>query len=92
MESCLVKNKEKLEYIDNKLLESISNITGLSITDIRNLDIEDIEEKVGINPKPSKIFFNWENSEKEGWQNLKFIDENELIKREKRMDKELRQL
>jgi len=92
MESCLVKNKDKLEFIDDNLLESISNFTDLSKTDIRNLDIEDIEKHIGVNPKPSKVFFNWENAEKEGWQNLKFVDENEFIKREKRMDKELRQL
>lgn len=92
MEFCLVKNKDKLEYTDNNLLESISNITDLSKTDIRNLDIEDIEKHIGVNPKLSKVFFNWENAEKEGWQNLRFVDENEFTKRENRMDKELRQL
>lgn len=88
---CLVKNKDKLEFIDNNLLEAISNITDLSKTDIINFDIEYIEKHIGVNPKPSKIFFNWENAEKEGWQNLKFVNENEFIKREKRMDRELRQ-
>jgi len=92
MEPCLVKNKDKLKNIDNNLLESISNITNLSKKDIINLDIEDIEKKIGVNPNPSKVFFNWENAEKEGWQNLRFVTENEITKREKRMDKELRQL
>ena len=92
MESCLVKNKDKLGNIDNNLLESISSITKLKKIDIRNWDIEDIEKHIGVNPKPSKVFFNWENAEKDGWQNLKFVDENEFTKREKRMDKKLKQL
>ena len=48
MEFCLVKNKDKLEFIDKKLLESISNITDLSKIDIRNLDIEDIEKHIKV--------------------------------------------
>lgn len=86
---CLVKQKDKLRDIDKRLLILIAKRTNLNQDDIRNLDIEHIEKKVGIEPKPKKNYFNWEDGEKDGWQNLTFVRENTLNKRELRMDKEL---
>lgn len=87
--SRLVKHKDKLEAMDRQLLISIARHTGLTENDVRTLDIEDIEKKVGIKAKAKRIHFSWENVEKEGWQNLRFIDEEKLKKREMQMDREL---
>jgi len=91
-DSSLVKNKDKLAAVNRQLVESIIQRTNLSEIDIETLDIEMIEKKIGIRAKAKKLFFDWENSEKDGWQNLKFVDEKKLCERELRMDKELMSL
>ena len=92
MDSCLVKNKDKLMKIDRLLLNSIIQCTDLNERDLKTMDIEVIEKKVGIKTRASKVFFDWENSEKDGWQNQKFVSEEELNNRELRMDEELKRL
>jgi hypothetical protein len=81
----------KVKKVDSELQSSISSSTGLSKEDIRLKNIEDIEKHVGIQPKKHEFFFMWEKGEKDGWQtSLKFINEREFEKREKEMEKELK--
>lgn len=87
--SCLVKHKEKLRDTDERLLGLIARCTNIPKEDIRHLDIENIEKRAGIEAKPKKDYFNWENGEKDGWQTIKFVSEAKLNKRELRMDEEL---
>lgn len=86
---CLVKHKDKLKDTDERLLRLIARHTNLTKDDIKTLDIENIEKRAGIKAKAKKNYFNWEDEEKDGWQNLKFVSESKLNKRELRMDKEL---
>lgn len=59
--------------------------------EIRDLEMEKLEKKIGIKSVEPRIYFSWENSEKEGWQNSKkFVDEDKLAVRERQIDLELR--
>ncbi|CAD6492814.1 MAG: hypothetical protein DIAAKJNI_00394 [Candidatus Argoarchaeum ethanivorans] len=84
----LVKHKEKLEEVDNVLLDAISHRTNLNKNEIKTLDMEEIEKKLKIRAKPPKIHFEWELAEKMGWQltQTKFTSEEELNRREKMVD------
>ena len=80
-----------LTPIAGELLGSIINYKG-GYKLIMRLDCNGVELEYILTHSQTKVFFNWENAEKEGWQNLRFVTENEITKREKRMDEELRQL
>jgi hypothetical protein len=78
--------------IDRKILSKITQRTRFSISKIKSTKMEDLERELNIKARPPKIYFDWEKSEKDGhgYQNLKFVSEEEYARREAKLDSELK--
>ena len=87
----MISNEQKAQTkkLSAALHHSITSRTKLTEDEVDNLDIGDIERKVGIKPFASRTYFSWEIAEKDGWQNSKFVGEDELERREQRVSSDL---
>ncbi len=81
--------ENEIERLNNILLSAIEKKTKLTREEIKKKGIEDIESQQGIIIKKPRYYFEWEASEKVGWQysNLKFVPESTYKKREKKLEK-----
>jgi hypothetical protein len=79
-----------MNEIDRKILSKITQRTHISISKIKSTKIEDLERELNIEARPPKIYFDWERSEKDGYQDLKFVSEKEYEHREAKLDSELK--
>jgi hypothetical protein len=83
------EQKARMKKLDAALLSCIASKTNLSHAEIKGSDIEVIEKKAGITVAAPRLYFSWEQTEKDGWQSLKFVDEKVLEERERRVEREL---
>jgi hypothetical protein len=87
-----IYKKEKMKELNKKLEEGILKNSNLTKDDVINKDFQEIERNEKIEIRKPKIYFTWEKGEKVGWQiNLsKFISEETYKKREKKLNKILK--
>lgn len=84
------EQKIRMHDIDKKILHKIAERAHIGISKIKSTKIEDLERELNIKARPPKIYFDWERSEKDGYQDLKFVSEAEYKHREEKLDSELK--
>ena len=91
------KQTLKMRKLHKSIVEEIEKRSLLKEKDLHESDIGDVEKKIKVklaNPKKTPIVFEWELSEKFGWQfhDLEFISEEKYKKRERYVDSFLKDL